>query len=54
MPELNNLQDVKDYVRAAKVLVPEDLVLMDMLLDLAYTLGERNQIKEQLDKINNK
>ena len=54
MPELNNLQDIEaDMIREFKNnLLGEETI--SLYLGIAYTLGERNQIKEQLDKINKK
>lgn len=48
MNELKNLQDIKNLLRRGAFSV-HALEHLDTLIDLAYAMGERNQLQEQLN-----
>ena len=45
MNELKTLQDIKDYVLQNKNIQFDEF---DLLFDLAFTMGEKHQLEEQL------
>jgi hypothetical protein len=48
MNELNSLQNIKDYALIESDLNTLDSIKLNLLFDLAYVMGEKHQLEEQL------